>query len=92
MAETHKGLKHVTLRCLLPVKKRTPDRISTRYRESGTYILTPLTQHSGSLLSLWQRTKFFLKHLHDLRSESERIHHRESGLDIGYQLPLIFSI
>ena len=32
--------------------------------------------------------RIFLKHVNDLRSESERIHHRESGLDIGYQLGL----
>ena len=35
---------------------------------------------------------FFLKHVNDLRSESERIHHREGRLDIGYQLTLIFFI
>ena len=42
------------------------------------------------VLSLWQRAEFFLKHVYDLRSESGRIHHREGGLYIGYQLPLIF--
>ena len=42
------------------------------------------------VLSSWQRAEFFLKQVYDLRSESERIHHREGGLDIGYQLPLIF--
>ena len=42
------------------------------------------------VLSSWQRAEFFLKHVYDLRSESERIHHREGGLDMGYQLPLIF--
>lgn len=34
--------------------------------------------------------RIFLKHVNDLRSESERIQYREDGLDIGYQLPLFF--
>ena len=36
--------------------------------------------------------RIFLKHVNDLRSESERIQYREDGLDIGYQLPLFFFI
>ena len=42
-----------------------------------------------SLLSLAE-DRIFLKQVNDLRSETERIHHREGGLDIGYQLPLLF--
>ena len=34
--------------------------------------------------------RIFLKHVNDLRSESERIQYREGGLHIGYQLPLFF--
>ena len=64
------------------------EKNKTKQEQSFVYNKTRIKV--GSLLSSRQRTEFFLKHVNDLRSESERIHHREDGLDIGYQLPLIF--